>query len=200
MGAAEMSGRFKGRVVGVTGAAQSIGLECARAFCREGAREVVLTDIQLEKVEHAASGLWRDGFSVLALALDVRGAGRDGRESSREPVGWERAGEQCRSRPSLRFFRIARELWQHSLDVMLSGPFYGCQAAGKVMRAQGGGAIVNMASVNGFVPQPRLCGILLCESGARDAHACAGVRVGAASDSRERRRAPVQSGPAGWRK
>jgi len=152
-----MSERFQGRVVGVTGAAQSIGLECARAFCREGA-QVVLTDIQPDKVEDAAAGLRRDGFGALALALDVR-----------DPEQVEAVVNQVVSNLGrldvwvnnaglahhYDSFELPRELWQHSLDVMLSGPFYGCQAAGKVMRAQGGGAIVNMASVNGFVPQPR---------------------------------------------
>lgn len=152
-----MSRRFQGRVVGVTGAAQSIGLECARAFCREGAH-VVITDIKSDKVEDAAAGLRREGFSALALALDVRDA-----EQIEAAVNqivtqlgrldvWVNNAGLAHHYDS---FELPRELWQHSLDVMLTGSFYGCQAAGKVMRAQGGGAIINMASVNGFVPQPR---------------------------------------------
>jgi NAD(P)-dependent dehydrogenase (short-subunit alcohol dehydrogenase family) len=35
--------------------------------------------------------------------------------------------------------------WQRTLDVNLSGPFYTMQAAGRAMRAQGGGVIVNLA-------------------------------------------------------
>src|SRR5205085_265477 len=52
-------------------------------------------------------------------------------------------------------FELSPEQWHSSVDVMLSGVFFGCQAAGRFMRDHGGGAIVNMASVNGFVAQPR---------------------------------------------
>lgn len=152
-----MSGRFAGRVVAITGAAQSIGLECARAFCGEGA-QVVITDIQSDQVENAAVGLRRDGFNALALTLDVRDgeqvqavANQVMQQRGRLDVWVNNAGIAHHYDS----FDLPSELWQRSLDVMLSGPFYGCQAAGRVMRAQGGGAIVNMASVNGFVPQPR---------------------------------------------
>ena len=37
---------------------------------------------------------------------------------------------------------------------MLSGTFYGCQSAGRIMLAQGHGIIINVASVNGLVAQP----------------------------------------------
>ena len=43
---------------------------------------------------------------------------------------------------------------QKTLDVNVRGYFLMCQAAGQLMRAQGAGAIVNLASVNGVVPGP----------------------------------------------
>ena len=39
--------------------------------------------------------------------------------------------------------------WQRTLDVNLTGPFLTIQAAGRQMRAQGGGAIVNISSIAG---------------------------------------------------
>jgi 3-oxoacyl-[acyl-carrier protein] reductase len=39
--------------------------------------------------------------------------------------------------------------WQHTLDVNLTGPFLTIQAAGRQMRAQGGGNIVNISSIAG---------------------------------------------------
>jgi NAD(P)-dependent dehydrogenase (short-subunit alcohol dehydrogenase family) len=39
--------------------------------------------------------------------------------------------------------------WQHTLDVNLTGPFLTSQSAGRRMRSQGGGVIVNIASVAG---------------------------------------------------
>ena len=48
---------------------------------------------------------------------------------------------------------LSLESWQKSIDIMLSGTFFGCQAAGQAMIAQRGGTIINIASVNGLVAQ-----------------------------------------------
>jgi NAD(P)-dependent dehydrogenase (short-subunit alcohol dehydrogenase family) len=39
--------------------------------------------------------------------------------------------------------------WRRTLDVNLSGPFFTMQSVGRVMREQGGGVIVNIASIAG---------------------------------------------------
>jgi len=39
--------------------------------------------------------------------------------------------------------------WQHTLDVNLTGPFLTMQAAGRRMREQGGGVMVNISSIAG---------------------------------------------------
>ena len=53
--------------------------------------------------------------------------------------------------PSAEF---APEDWQRVVDINLSGTFYWCQAAGKMMTAAGGGAIVNLSSVAEFFGWP----------------------------------------------
>ncbi|HZQ10521.1 MAG TPA: SDR family oxidoreductase [Anaerolineae bacterium] len=152
-----MNGRFTGRVAVVTGSAQSIGLECATAFAREGAH-AVLTDINAEQAQAAAQSLREQNLSAIAFPLDVREPEQIAALVQRvaEQFGqldiWVNNAGLAHHYDS---FDLPRELWQHSLDVMLSGPFFGSQAAGKYMRDHGGGAIVNMASVNAMVPQPR---------------------------------------------
>ena len=49
---------------------------------------------------------------------------------------------------------VPADLWQRGIGVMLSGTFYGCQSAGRIMLAQGRGVIVNIASANGYLAQP----------------------------------------------
>ena len=49
------------------------------------------------------------------------------------------------------------DAWKQALDVNLTGAFLCCQAASKVMLAQGGGVIINIASMYGLVgPDQRL--------------------------------------------
>lgn len=152
-----MTRDFVNQVVVVTGAAQSIGYECAAAFARHGA-QVVITDINGEKAEASAQELREQGLAAVAFALDVREparlqtvVGNVADRFGRLDVWFNNAGLAHH----FDSFELSPELWRTSLDVMLSGVFFGCQAAGKFMRDHGGGAIVNMASINGFVAQPR---------------------------------------------
>jgi NAD(P)-dependent dehydrogenase (short-subunit alcohol dehydrogenase family) len=39
--------------------------------------------------------------------------------------------------------------WRRTIDVNLTGPFFTLQSVGRVMREQGGGAVVNIASIAG---------------------------------------------------
>ena len=160
-----MSQRFTGRVAVVTGAGQSIGFECAAAFAREGAHAVI-TDVDLDKAKAAAERLQREGLSAIVLPIDVRDP--DQMEQAVQAVTgqfgrldvWVNNAGVAQHYES---FDLPRDQWQMSMDVMLSGTFFGCQAAGRGMREHGG-AIVNMASVNGFVPQPRRAACQDCQT------------------------------------
>lgn len=152
-----MNRRFENRVVVVTGSAQSIGYECAAAFGREGAT-VVIADIQVEKAEAAARQLQAQDMQAVALSLDVRVPQETQSVVAEVVRRFERLDVWVNNAGVAHHydsFDLPPEMWQGGMDVLLSGAFYGCQAAGRAMRDQGGGCIVNIASVNGFVSQPR---------------------------------------------
>jgi NAD(P)-dependent dehydrogenase (short-subunit alcohol dehydrogenase family) len=46
---------------------------------------------------------------------------------------------------------VSLEEWERVLRVNLTGTFFCCQAAGRIMREQGGGSIVNIASLTGYI-------------------------------------------------
>jgi NAD(P)-dependent dehydrogenase (short-subunit alcohol dehydrogenase family) len=58
-----------------------------------------------------------------------------------------RAGTSARI-PSL---DLPQERWDEILDVNLNGTWYACQIAGEIMKEQGGGKIINIASLSSFV-------------------------------------------------
>ena len=51
-------------------------------------------------------------------------------------------------------FDVREEDFDRTLAINLKGTFFACQAAGKVMKRQGGGRIINMSSQAGFVALP----------------------------------------------
>src|SRR5436305_7115954 len=144
-----MEGRFAGRVVIVTGGASGIGAATARAFAAEGAR-VVIADVDRERgreVAGATAGVFEavdvdvgDGAAVRALVEQTVAAFRR--------VDVLVSNAFATSVGSIE--RFALDAWTRTLEVTLTAAFTGLQAVAPVMRAQGGGAVVNVASISGL--------------------------------------------------
>jgi meso-butanediol dehydrogenase/(S,S)-butanediol dehydrogenase/diacetyl reductase len=78
------------------------------------------------------------------------------------------------------------EEWQRTLDVTLTPVFTGLKAAVPIMRAQGGGAVVNVASISGLGGDPGMvaynvakAGVVNCTRTAALELAADGIRVNA---------------------
>ena len=63
--------RFQDKVAIITGAASGMGLLTAQNLCKEGAK-VLLTDINRESVETAASEICANGGEAIGVQVDVR--------------------------------------------------------------------------------------------------------------------------------
>jgi NAD(P)-dependent dehydrogenase (short-subunit alcohol dehydrogenase family) len=58
---------------------------------------------------------------------------------------------------SLKFEESPLDSWNQAIDVNLTGMFLCCQSAGRQMRSQGGGVIINVCSIYGLVgPDQRI--------------------------------------------
>ena len=144
--------RLQDKVALVTGAAQGIGLACAQAFAREGAR-VVMADVNEEKGGKAAADLHaafvrcdvsRKADVVAAVAKAVSEFGR--LDILVANAGIVHAAE---------FLDLEEADFDRVLSVNLKGIFLAGQAAARQMVKQGGGgAIVNMSSVNAVMAIP----------------------------------------------
>ncbi|MBA3236342.1 MAG: SDR family oxidoreductase [Chloroflexi bacterium] len=142
------------RVVVVTGSARGLGLGMIRRFAAEG-DTVVVTDIDREAGEAAASSLRHDGAAADYVDLDVRDPARV--EAVVETLVadhghidvWVNNAGVAHKGPAE---SLSLADWDESVAVMLSGAFYCAQAVGRGMLARGTGVIVNVASVNAYMP------------------------------------------------
>ena len=149
---------FSGRVAVVTGASQGIGAACARRLADAGAA-VALWDVDHARGEPLAAELRSAGaravFMVcnVALKADVDAALAATR-AALGPVGLLVNNAGIFKAAS--FLDITEADWDAVIDVNLKGAFLVGQACGRDMAAHGGGAIVNMSSVNGVMAIPSI--------------------------------------------
>ncbi len=145
-------GRFEGRVLFATGGGSGLAAATAAQFTAEGGR-VAVTDLSGEGAAEVAAGL----PGAIALALDVadedavRGAVRRAHEElGRIDCLFNAAGHADFG--PIEEWSLQR--WNAMISVHLGGTFLVCREVIPLMRAQGAGAIVNVASVAALVAQP----------------------------------------------
>ena len=141
-----------GKVALVTGGTSGLGLAIAVGLARAGATVVAASRSQ-EKVAAAAAELRqhgeRNGGKVLDVVDDAavsRVFGEVAEEQGALDILVNSAGMIKRT-PSL---EVSLEEFRQIVDVNLNGLFACCQEAGRIMKEQGGGSIINIASVSAY--------------------------------------------------
>ena len=143
--------RLENRVVAVSGAGSGIGFACALAMAREGA-DLALADINLASVEAAARKITVLGRRTLVAQVDVTAPAELARFVQRTATDlgaldvWVGSAGMTNDSAVL---DIEPEEWRALLGVNLDGVVFGAQAAARHMVANGGGAIINLASMYG---------------------------------------------------
>ncbi len=146
--------KLDGKIAVVTGAARGIGLAATEALAEAGAL-VVLTDMNPDLLRSAVEGLEAKGYRVEGEVLDVTDvkgveAVRDAVLSrhGRVDILVNNAGIAISNHPAE---TMTDEVWNKVIDVNLNGVFWCCRAFGKSMLENGGGSIVNVGSMSGFI-------------------------------------------------
>jgi len=146
------TGRFIGKVAVVTGAGSGIGRTTALAFAREGAAVVVI-DRSAESNQETANQIEASGGRVLPLAAnvadsdDIQAALNKAVETfGHIDVAFNNAGIE---QPVGPIADVTEDDFRRILDVNLTGVFLCMKYEIPLMRANGGGAIVNTSSVAG---------------------------------------------------
>jgi len=147
-----MAGKLENRVAVVTAGGSGIGAATVRRFAREGAA-VVIADLSGSRAEQVRAEVAGTGGQAAAIKMDV--ADPQAVEATvklaldsfgRLDVLFNNAGM---AEVSL-IHETTLESWERVIAVTLTGTFLGLKYAIPIMRRQGGGAVINTASISGM--------------------------------------------------
>ena len=140
--------RLDGRRVLVTGASSGLGAHFAVTLARAGA-EIVIAARREDPLKELANVLRQDGYACSTARLDIA-----------DPTSIEHLAPELETIDVLvNNAGVAHEAWaldqterdwDRVVNTNLKGTFLLAQAAGRAMRARGGGSIINVASILGL--------------------------------------------------
>ncbi|MDN4094999.1 3-hydroxybutyrate dehydrogenase [Brevibacillus agri] len=137
----------------VTGAASGIGLEIARTFAAEGAK-VMLLDLNRDAADAASARLQEEGYEAMSLSADVTNEEQI-QKSIQQAVETFGKLDILVNNAGLQFVSPIEEFptakFEQMIAIMLTAPFIAIKHAFPVMKQQGYGRIINMASINGLI-------------------------------------------------
>ena len=147
--------RLEGKVALISGSANGMGETEARLFAREGAK-VVVADVLEEQGQYVAASIVEAGGEAQFIRLDVTNED-DWKEVVTTAVTRygkldilvNNAGISGSADPDL----LSTANWDQLMAVNAKGVFLGMKTAIPEMQKAGGGAIVNISSIFGFIGQ-----------------------------------------------
>jgi len=155
---------LENKVVLVTVAARGLGWGIARAMGSNGAK-VCISDINDEELFRAENDLKNDGSDVISMHLDVSELKKFEETVDLIRAQWGRLDVVIHNAiymPLIRFEDTSPDLWWRQIEVGLGGLFNACKASWNIMKNQGGGHIIGIASGSsrkGFKEEVTYCTI-----------------------------------------
>ena len=152
-----MSDHFQRKVAIVTGGASGIGNAVVKRFAESGA-SVVIADVAANGPE-VAEQFRTSGHAVEFITTDVRFASATRAMvelAERVYGGVDILVNSAGIFPRSTLLETTDEFWDKVMDINLKGTFHACQAVVPAMIKRGGGAIINIGSLNASGGRPEL--------------------------------------------
>lgn len=148
-----MSLRHEDRVAFITGAGSGIGRETALRLAKEGSK-VLVSDVDLDAARDTVALIDAAGGIAQSARVDVRDVEQIATAAQRAVDAWggihlliNNAGVVTDHSAET----MTEQTWDFVNDINLKGQFFVAQQVSKHIAASGGGAIVNLATVEAFV-------------------------------------------------
>ena len=143
----------RGKVIMITGAGGGLGSEMARLLSANGAK-VWIMDLDAEKGQAVAEDIRANGGEAWFIKMDVTSE-TDWANAVKQAVDTCGRLDVLVNNAGINIRKPVEEMnideWCMMMKVNTGSTFLGCKYAIPVMRAQGGGAIINTSSVCGLI-------------------------------------------------
>lgn len=146
---------FEGKVIVVTGGAAGIGKACSEAFAAEGAK-VVIADVDKERANAVVRTLQDKGQTAIAVPTDISISADVARLAQAAVDAFDSIDVLVNNAGIQTYGSVIttdEEIWDRTINVNLKGLYLVSKYCIPHIKAHGGGAVVNMASVQGLASQ-----------------------------------------------
>ena len=146
---------FSGKVVIITGGGLGIGRGAAKNLAEKGASVAICSDRE-DQIKTAEAGLQEEGLEVQGIKADVTSSTDMKGLVNFAAATYGGVDVQVNAAGVQRYGTVVdteEEVWDEVLDVNLKGIYLASKYAILQMRERGGGAIVNLSSVQAFASQ-----------------------------------------------
>ncbi len=146
-----------GKVAIVTGASRGIGESIAKALAAQGA-EVVITNKTIEGLPEVEAAIKADGGKAASMTCHNGNMAEIAKLFDDVEKKYGRLDILVNNAAVNFYFgemlNADESAWDKTMEVNLKANFFMCQHGAKLMMKNGGGSIINVASINGIRPAP----------------------------------------------
>jgi NAD(P)-dependent dehydrogenase (short-subunit alcohol dehydrogenase family) len=161
---------LEGKVAVITGGGRGIGQGIAFAFAKAGAK-VVITSRKAQDLEATAAEIKAFGGEVLVLPAHLGKFEEIKKVIDTVMAKYGRIDilvNNAGASPAMASVLDSDErIWDTVMNLNMKGLYFLSQAAAKIMKNQGGGKIINVASIDGFKPEPFVSIYSISKAGVR---------------------------------